>query len=466
MSQKEQAEFEELKELLEQFQEALARQEIIHFSEDEFEEIIYYYLKNNQPQNALDASLMALQRFPFSSEFCLTQADAHVELGDLDAAEALLVDNFKIDKSDIDFYMILSEVYLLRNNYEKAILLCKEGLNVCEVDRDILLLHLAEIYDYQGEYREVISVLEDCLELNSENEDALYLYSVTMSILDRVEEKVEYLQSNIDDNPFNINAWYYLGMSYKELELYERAIEAFEYIAALEEDNNDIVSDMAQVYLEADNPQRAIEILKEVERKGILHQIDHYTLGYAYHQTGELYLAKYHFKEALSFEDIADEAYYQLARIYFEEEKYHAALPLVQKALDKSADYVHYLELKADILYELDEMSECLEIYERIIQMTNSLPHYLCKLASITSVHYGLEAAMEILDRGIEEHSHYALYYHKAMLYYIHDHWADLYIEFGKGLMRDYESHDIVFEKFPELEKDPNIQILLSQYSE
>jgi tetratricopeptide (TPR) repeat protein len=264
MNKKEQLEFENLQELLKQFEVSLAQCETIRFTEDEFESIIHYYLQNNQAQFALDASEMALILYPFSSEFCLTKADAHIELGELDHAEEYLTNNFKIDKTDIDFYVILSEVHVLRNNYDKAIEICKEGLEMCRENLDELYLHLAEIYDHQGEYEDVIPNIEEAIRLNHKNEDALYLYSITMSILDKVEEKIVFLQSLINEDPFNDEAWYFIAISYRELGMYEKAIEALEYINAIDEEIN-VLGDMAQIFYEAGDYTKALDCLKELE---------------------------------------------------------------------------------------------------------------------------------------------------------------------------------------------------------
>lgn len=465
LNHKEQAEFEELKELLNQFEDAISKQETISFSELEFEDIIHFYLRNNQAQNALDASEMALKHFPSSSEFSLTKADAHIELGELEEAESLLINNFKIDKSDIDFYIILSEVYLLKNDYERAIDICNQGLETCEVDIDTLLLHLAEIYDYQGEYALMVPLLEESIKLNPQNEDAIFLFSLTMSILDKVNEKIEFLQEIIEDDPFNVNAWYYLGVSYKEVGLYEKAIDSFEYISAIDEDNNEIVSDMAQAYLEAKMYHKVLDTLKDLEKSGELNHVDHYTLGLAYRNLGDKHKAKFHFKECLTFDELQDLAYYQLALLFYEEGKYQAALPLVIKALEKSEDIVHYLELKADILCELEQLDAALDIFERIIQLSNYTPYYLSKLAYITSLRYGVQEALDILDGGIEDYNHYALYFHKAILNFEFSNEEEAYHQFSLGIEKDFESHEIVFDKIPELRNDPKIRLLIAHYS-
>lgn len=464
MNSKEQAEFEELEELLRLYEEAIAKQEIIQLSEEEFEEIIHHYLHVNEPQSALDASEMALRQFPFSSEFCLTKADAHLELGNFEVAENLLLNNFKIDKTDIDYYIILSEVYLMKNDYDKAVMICEEGLEICESDQDTLLLHLAEINDYQGEYQKMIPLLEKCLRLNKDNEDALYLYSITMNILDRVDDKIDFLIRLIDSDPFHVNAWFYLGNAYKELGLYEKAIDAFEYIAAIEEDNNAIMTDMSQVYLESGQAQKAIDILHELEKNEDMNPVDYLTMGLAYFQIGNHHKAKSYIKDALAYDELADEAYHQLAYIFYIEKKYQASLPLINKALEGNEDMIIYLELKSDILYELGDLDNCLKIYERLIQLTSAQPYYISKLAYITSVLYGLDEAIAILNKGIEDYQLMSLYYYKSILYFVCENEMEGFLAFQMGLENDFDNHSILFEKIPELAQHPKIQLLLAHY--
>lgn len=465
MSKKEQAEFEELKELLEQFEQANSNNETINFTEEEFEDIIHYYLRNNEAQNALDASEMALKLFPYSSEFCLTKADAHIELGELDEAEYYLTNNFKIDKSDVDFYIILSEVYVLRNDYEKAIEICQNGIESCRDNLDTLFLHLAEIYDYQGEYKEVIPLLEDSIRLNPANEDALYLYSITMSILDRVSEKIKFLKKIIDDDPFNEDAWYYLGMSYREMGLYERSIECLEYIAAIDDEIN-VLSDMSQIFLEANQYSKAIECLKELEKKSELALVDYLTFGYSYKELADFHKAKFYFKEALSFDEYNDEVYYELSLLFYEESKFEAAFPLINKALEKNEDIPHYLELKADILLGLEKLEEASALYLHIIQFNHSTPYYLSKYAYITAIRYGLEEAISLIDKGISDYHHPSLHFHKSILYFIFEKEEEGYHEFAVGLEHDFSSHTVVFDKLPEMKNNPRLQMMISLYEE
>lgn len=463
MNKKEQLEFETLQELLKQFELSLAQSETIRFTEDEFESIIHYYLQNNQAQFALDASEMALILYPFSSEFCLTKADAHIELGELDHAEEYLTNNFKIDKTDIDLYIILSEVHVLRNNYDKAIEICKEGIEVCRENLDELYLHLAEIYDHQGEYEEVIPNIEEAIRLNPVNEDALYLYSITMSILDKVEEKIVFLQSLINEDPFNDEAWYFIAISYRELGLYEKAIEALEYINAIDEEIN-VLGDMAQIFYDAGHYTKALDCLKELETEEELESIDYQTMAKCYRELGNFHKAKIFFKEALSIDESNEDLYYELANIYYTEGKYQAALSLINKACDKNKELAHYLELKADILIGMDKLDEACELYKNIILLNHSTSYYISKFAYVAALKFGLEDALELIDKGIEDNQHPSLLYHKAILYFIFEKEELGFKAFATGLEHDFSSHTILFEKLPEMAENSVIIGLISDF--
>jgi hypothetical protein len=58
------------------------------------------------------------------------------------------------------------------------------------------------------------------------------------------------------------------------------------------------------------------------------------------------------------------------------------------------------------------------------------------------------------------------LHFHKAVLYFIFDKEEDGYQAFALGLEQDFSAHTLVFEKLPEMEKNPKIQMLLSVYGD
>lgn len=463
LNKNDQLEFEILHELLKQFEAALELNETVRFDEEEFETIIMYYLQTNRPQLALEASDMALVLYPFSSEFCLTKADAHIELGDLDLAEEYLTTNFKIDKSDKDYYILLSEIYVLRNNFDKAIEICELGLARCSENIDLLYLHLAEIHDHQGDYSKAIPILIQAIKANPKNEDALYLYSITMTLMDRIHDKAVFFQKLTDADPFNDEAWYYLGVTYRELGLYEKAIECLEYIHAIDEDIT-VLGDMAQVYFEAGNYEMSIASLKELEKEGSLESLDLQVYAKSYRELGNMHKAKIYLKEALSIDESNDDIYYELAKTYFQDNKYAAALPLILKALEKSKDIGHYIELKADILLGLERVEEACELYRDILLQHNSSTYYISKFAYILALEYSLEEAIDILDTGIASEQNASLYYHKAVLYFIFHKEEEAYLAFSLGLQHDFDSHTILFEKLPEMEVNDKIRSLLSLF--
>lgn len=465
MDKKEKIEFEEFEDLLKQFEKANANSELINFTEEEFEDIIYYYLQNNQAQLALEACEMALRLYPFSSEFCLSKADAHLELGELDEAESFLINNFKIDKSDVDYYILLSEVYVMRNSLDKAKDICYEGIEKCKESLDEIYLHLAEIYDHQGEYNEVIALLENAIAINPANDDAIYLYSITMTILDRVPEKIAYFQSILDKDPFSEFAWYYIAIAYREAGEYDKAIEALEYLSAIDEENN-ILPDLAQVFYDSKQYKQAIDCFKEIEAKEELDYIACLTLAKCYKELGEIYKAKRYFKESLSLDDNNEDAYFELALLFYFERNHKAALPLINKALEKIKDMPHFLELKADILIGLENVDEACELYKDIIQLNNSTSYYLGKFAYVTAMRYGLPAAIQILDNGLIEHNYPVLHYHKAILYFLFEKEEKGFEEFAAGLASDYASHTVVFDKLPHLAENKMIQSLIELYGE
>ena len=102
----EQDEFKELVDLVLKYENALTDGNLPNLSEEEYEKIIEYYLNDNSHEKALEASEVALQKFPYSSDFSISKADAFLNLGQLKNAKETLSNI--IDFNNVNYHLILS----------------------------------------------------------------------------------------------------------------------------------------------------------------------------------------------------------------------------------------------------------------------------------------------------------------------------------------------------------------------
>ncbi|MEI9942665.1 MAG: hypothetical protein WDN26_00435 [Chitinophagaceae bacterium] len=140
------------------------------------------------------------------------------------------------DNNDINVYILKTDAYLALDEQEKAVILLEEALHIFEGEEKIeLLFELADVYDDYEEFDKVFDCLKMILELDPNNEEALYKICFWTDFTGRSEESIRLHQQIIDDFPYSELAWFNLAAAYQGLKLYEKAIDAYLYAVAIEE---------------------------------------------------------------------------------------------------------------------------------------------------------------------------------------------------------------------------------------
>ena len=128
----------------------------------------------------------------------------------------------------------------------------------------------------------VISSLKSCLEIDNENEEALNRIWFSVELTESYEESIDFHQKLIDSNPYNDLAWNNLGHAYKGLKLHEKAIEAFEYVMAIDETYEPAYIDCADIYFHQKEYKKAIELYAEVLDITSFQKDIYYSIGKCY----------------------------------------------------------------------------------------------------------------------------------------------------------------------------------------
>jgi tetratricopeptide (TPR) repeat protein len=132
--------YEELKELLEQFELMRAGMAHSFLDEDAFEKIIHHFQHNDQLPKALEASFLACERYPYSASLLITKADILILHHRYREALAVLDQAAIMDSADINLYILRTDAYLALDQQESATELMEEALNLFEGEEKIELL--------------------------------------------------------------------------------------------------------------------------------------------------------------------------------------------------------------------------------------------------------------------------------------------------------------------------------------
>lgn len=335
--------FEELRDLLQQFENLRAGRSHSFLDEDSFEQIIDYYDEHDELPNAIQAAEIAIEQFPYSSTLLLKKANLLIETKKYTDALELLEKAAILDSTDINLYILQTDIYLALNKHEKAAALLEEQIQQFDgEDRTELLLELADVYDDWEEFDRVFDCLKIALEHDPNNEEALHKICFWTEYTGRNEESIRLHSNVINEHPYNQLAWFNLGTAYQGLKLYEKAIDAYLYAVAIDEKFDYAYRNMGDAYIRLRKFQDAIEVLQKHLEIAKPEDVIYEAIGHCYEKMRKFTQARYYYRKASHLSPQDDKLYYKIAVAYMMEGNWENAVKSIASALKINKNSAEY----------------------------------------------------------------------------------------------------------------------------
>jgi tetratricopeptide (TPR) repeat protein len=353
---------EQIRELLKQYENLKTGRSHSFIEEDAFEKIINHFEESEDLAKALEAAEIAIEHFPFSSSLLIRKADVLLSNRQYKNALEILEQAALFDSSDINLYILKTDAYLALDQPEKAVILLEEALSLFEGEEKLeLLFELADVYDDYEEFDKVFDCLKMILEIDPNNEEALYKICFWTDFTGRNEEGIRLHMQIIDDFPYNELAWFNLAASYQGLKLYEKAIDAYQYAIAIEEKFDYAYRNMGDAFIRLRKYKEAIEALEKVTELSKPEDVIYEAIGHCYDKLKNFAQARFYYRKATHLNQEDSKLFYKIATTYFNEQQWESCIKQLDHALK-----IHRLQPEYNLL-----MGECklkLELYKDAMQ--------------------------------------------------------------------------------------------------
>lgn len=458
----------EFKELIDRYQHMIVEDSALFFEEEEFEWIIEYFESRNELGNAMLAVSHAMLQYPYSETFLIKKAELLFEEKEIEQAMEMLDKASIYDASDLDIYLLRSEILVYQGEYNKAAETLKHSLQFAnEDDKDEVYLSLAEVYESWEKFELVFQYLKKVLEINPFNEEALGRIWFCVDITEKYGESIDLHKSLIDIDPYSHMAWYNLGHAYFGSGLYEKACEAFEYVTLINEDFDMAYRDWGEALIRLDKPERAIEVLENALRFSDPYEEVYFALGICYEKTGKYNKARYYYRKAVHLDPYYHEAVYRIAENFRMEERYSEALNTYKKALKLNNGNIDYLAGFAEAAYKNGNVLEAANNYELIIK---SQPSNIIHWTNLIRCRFELGDSGNVM-RSIDEAliscgEKDELYYLKSACLYINGSKQAAIQALQKGMELNSENYKVLFQYAPVMSNDGDILTVIDQFKD
>ncbi len=361
---------EELKALLTQYENLKAGRSHSLIEEDEFERIIEYFDEKEQLAAALEASELAIEQYPFSSNLLLQKASLQIALRLYVDALQTLEKAGLYDARNVDLYILKTDACLALDMQEKAAEILESALDdFSGEEKTDLLFELADVYDDYENFEKVFDCLIMILEQDANNEEALYKICFWTDFTGRYEESIRLHQNIIQEFPYNELAWFNLGAAYQGLKLHEKAIDAYQYALAIDEKFDYAYRNLGDAYIRIRKYREAIEALEKVLELSRPEYVIYEAMGYCYHKLQNFSQARFHYRKASHLNAEDSQLHYKIAGTYMNEGAWQPAIKCLQTALSMHRMQAEYHIALGRCFVELGKYPEAISAIGQAVKM-------------------------------------------------------------------------------------------------
>lgn len=382
------------------------------FDVDELEVIIDYYFEVNDLEPLRRAVEYAEQLYPDSTTIRLRRAHLLIANEQYKQALQMILELRRQEPDNTDVAYSLGVAYGALGESHKAIELFLEAA----ADGWLLgrvYANIAEEYYNLHDYDEAIRYYLIALDTDSYDAATLYNYVDTCIQAQRAGDAVTYLKSFVGEHPYCGEAWQCLGSAYRELGLFEKAADAYEYAIAIDKHNFGAYADLSATQEEMGHPGDAVTTLLQtrsfVEDRAMIYR----SVAYIYARADNTEMAILYFRKALEENPDDAEAYAALGLGYAVSNDYGNATLMVKKALRIAPENPEVL-CSAGLVYDgLGNYDLAADYFDRMMATgkcsENQCRHYIQFLYSHEVYDLVVDFALESLDY-FPHHPFYATY--------------------------------------------------------
>jgi tetratricopeptide (TPR) repeat protein len=249
------------------------------------------------------------------------------------------------------------------------------------------------------------------------------------------------------------------------LELYEKAIESYEFTLAIDEEFSAAYFNIANSYSGLELYQKAIHYYKETFRFESPEAITYYYIGESYESMDSLDLAAAYFDKALALDKKLAEAWAGKGRLFIKQGNDKIAITHYKRAIEIMPFNDEFKYDLAIVFLRNTWFKKANKLFKEIIEHDPQMIEAWINYSVSVSMDAGLESAIDIIEEGLKENKNNAsLWYRLSGLLYKAAKVQQAYYYMETAMKLDFELHEELLDFLPELNLESRFVELLQFY--
>lgn len=448
-----------------QFEEMTKKGTVTFFNPETFETLIDHYEKENLPARLSEVLQLALERFPYQANFHLSHASHLLAIGAYAQAKEALGKAEALAPEDWEVHFRKAEITMVDGEPATALSLLKKIIdNQPEADLGMVYLLQGIIYQELQQFEKMFEALKQSLKRDPSNDHSLHLFWLAVEITRQHEESIKIHKWVLDQDPYAALAWSNLGHAYSCLSNWKEAAEAFEYAYIIDKEFEFAYRDCATAHMNYGNYEKALDCLLEgmpcLDRdEELLIQV-----GVCHLELQQFEEARINLLDALSINSNSADIHFHLGRLNMMQEEWEKALLYLKRAAQLDQDHAEYPLCIAKIYEAMKDFPAALSYYREACQVDPANIDMQFEFVGFLRDAFSKKQALDYLASIRPDFPTEKIDYFGVGLMLNMEAREKALSELSKVLQQDFRAHNILLDRFPELQKDPDVQFLIKSF--
>jgi tetratricopeptide (TPR) repeat protein len=247
------------------------------------------------------------------------------------------------------------------------------------------LYDVAQIFVDHNLHHEALEWVNEALKVDSDDVESKVLKGEILVNLENMDAAIEFLSHTLDEMPYSVECWNLLSQAHYIAEHYNDAIDACDFVLAIDEKNTEALLMKANCFYHLENSEEAHKLY---ERYSTLNPDDE--MAYFFNGVTLFDMGRYKesLEQLLTAEKVSQgyspdmgQIYVQLAFTYSKLENTEAAVEYINKALDLEPDDAELFAIRGHLEVAGGERKKGADDYCQALQMTHNDENMLFKIA-------------------------------------------------------------------------------------
>ena len=457
---------EELKVLLQQYENLKSGLPNSFIEEDGFERIVEYFEDKEQFTLVLEVCEYAISQYPYSASLLFVKANALIVLRKYDEALEALEQAELLDSNDTTLYILKTDVYLALDKQEKAAAVLEAAIEYFSGDEKLdLLFELADVYDDYENFEKVFDCFLEILKLDPNSEEALYKICFWTDFTGRNEESIKLHQNIIEEYPFNELAWFNLGAAYQGIKLHEKAIDAYMYAVAINEKFDYAYRNLGDAYIRLRKYKDAIEVLEKVLELARPESVIYEAIGHCFDKLNNYSQARFNFKKASHLNAEDSQLYYKIACTYMNEGSWQSAIRQLLIAVRVHKMQPEYNLALGQCYLNLNNIDEAITYFGNVVRVRPKNINGWLELLKCMFTAGMYEEGKEYADFALEQTDQKPIFYfYKSMFLFSDGKIKEGVIQLENGMALNPKLVKKFIELNPAILQHPQVVEVIARY--